>query len=64
MTDDSFPCSITSICEIAPGKLVIADMDNKKIKLLDRTYKVVSQLGLNGSPTSLCGVDPNQVAVA
>ncbi|KAH3794137.1 RING finger domain and kelch repeat-containing protein DDB_G0271372-like [Dreissena polymorpha] len=64
MTDDSFPCSITSICEVASGKLVIADMANKKIKLLDRTYRVVSQLGVNGSPRSICGVDSNLVAVA
>ncbi|XP_052269217.1 uncharacterized protein LOC127870781 [Dreissena polymorpha] len=61
---DSYTCSISGICVTASGELIIADKDNKKVKLLDQTYKAVAHCDLSNVPYSMCSIDSSQVAVA
>ncbi|XP_052215866.1 uncharacterized protein LOC127834233 isoform X3 [Dreissena polymorpha] len=55
-------CYITGICEIATGELLITN--NRKVKLLDQTMKVVTHYDLPSNPLSTCSIDSSLVAVA
>ncbi|XP_052245443.1 RING finger domain and kelch repeat-containing protein DDB_G0271372-like isoform X2 [Dreissena polymorpha] len=61
---DEKTCKISVICETSSGELLITDFNNKKVKLLDQTYKVVTHCDLPSTPWSMCSIDSNLVAVA
>ncbi|XP_052280557.1 uncharacterized protein LOC127878150 [Dreissena polymorpha] len=61
---NSFPCSISGICETANGELIVTDFSNKKVTLLNKSYTVVNKYGLPNYPWSMCRVNSNQVAIA
>ncbi|KAH3816332.1 hypothetical protein DPMN_117846 [Dreissena polymorpha] len=63
MKSDQETCCISGICETTAGELIITDWENKKVKLLDQTYKVVTHCDLPDTPLSICSIDSVQVAV-
>ncbi|XP_052247901.1 E3 ubiquitin-protein ligase TRIM33-like isoform X6 [Dreissena polymorpha] len=60
---DRSKCYINGICETASGELLLTDRMNCRVKLLDRTYKVVAHCDLPGKPRSMCSIDSSLVAV-
>ncbi|KAH3863912.1 uncharacterized protein LOC127866676 [Dreissena polymorpha] len=64
MNGDSKTCSISGISETSGGQLLIADKGNKKLKLLDRTFRVVAEYIFPADPVAMCSIHSGQVAVA
>ncbi|KAH3720305.1 hypothetical protein DPMN_063201 [Dreissena polymorpha] len=58
-----YACWISGICETASGELLLTDWMNKKVKLLDQTYKVVAHYDLPRPPRSMCSIDSSLMAV-
>ncbi|KAH3719273.1 hypothetical protein DPMN_062105 [Dreissena polymorpha] len=63
MPIDSHVCSITAICVLPEGQVLVADFSNKKVKQLDKQYQVVSHLGVTGYPNDICQITHSAVAV-
>ncbi|KAH3719247.1 hypothetical protein DPMN_062079 [Dreissena polymorpha] len=63
MPIDSHLCSITAICVLPEGQVLVADFSNKKVKQLDKQYQVVSHLGVTGYPNDICQITSSVVAV-
>ncbi|XP_052247306.1 E3 ubiquitin-protein ligase TRIM56-like isoform X1 [Dreissena polymorpha] len=61
---DKSKCTIRGICETASGELLISDWNNRKVMLMDQTYKVVSHCDLPWVPCSMCSIDSSLVAVS
>ncbi|XP_053375383.1 uncharacterized protein LOC128547266 [Mercenaria mercenaria] len=61
---DSNVCDITGICQLPDGTILIVDYNNRKLKRLDNTYKLVDSLRLTNNPDSICNVGPDEVAVS
>ncbi|KAH3799618.1 uncharacterized protein LOC127839842 [Dreissena polymorpha] len=60
---DSNKATIIDICELADGEFIIADSFNKKVKLLDDSFKVVSHLSFPRTPRQMCNVSAYSVAL-
>ncbi|KAH3883670.1 hypothetical protein DPMN_007630 [Dreissena polymorpha] len=60
---DSNSCYITGICALPDGQVLVADRDNKRVKLLSQQYKVVSHWDVNAEPQDICQITPSEVAV-
>lgn len=60
---DKEKCCISGICETSTGDLLITDICNKKLKLLDQTYRVVAHCDLHAQPMSMCSIDSSLVAL-
>ncbi|XP_053387319.1 uncharacterized protein LOC123542048 [Mercenaria mercenaria] len=60
---DSNVCTITGICQLPDGNILIADCDNEKLKRLDQSYKLPDSLRLPGGPYSICNVGSDEIAV-
>ncbi|XP_052221472.1 tripartite motif-containing protein 45-like [Dreissena polymorpha] len=63
-SDSSQTCKITGICSLPSGQIVIADQENKRVKLLDKQYNVVSHCTLSGFLWDICHIKCNEVAVS
>ncbi|KAH3842485.1 uncharacterized protein LOC127876453 [Dreissena polymorpha] len=63
LTDSSQTCKITGICSLPSGQIVIADQENKRVKLLDQQYNVVSHCNLSGFLRDICHITCNDMAV-
>ncbi|KAH3870295.1 hypothetical protein DPMN_033477 [Dreissena polymorpha] len=61
---DSNSCHITGMCALPDGQVLVADRDNKRVKLLSQQYKVVSHWDVNAEPQDICQITPSEVAVA
>ncbi|KAH3855665.1 hypothetical protein DPMN_098235 [Dreissena polymorpha] len=61
---DSIECMLSGICETSTGEFLIIDYSNRRIKLLDQTYKVVAECDLPSAPWSMCRIDSSLLAVA
>ncbi|XP_052274118.1 uncharacterized protein LOC127874043 [Dreissena polymorpha] len=63
---DSYSCDITGICALPDGQILVADNYNKRVKLLDQQYQVVSHwvVVVDASPQAICLITPSEVAVA
>ncbi|KAH3790416.1 hypothetical protein DPMN_168615 [Dreissena polymorpha] len=61
---DSKFCSITAICVLPDGQVLLADRNNKKVKLLNQQYHAVSHLDLRAESQDICQITPSEVAVA
>ncbi|KAH3879267.1 uncharacterized protein LOC127875031 [Dreissena polymorpha] len=64
MPSDSYICSITAVCALPNGQVLVADRFNKKVKLLSQQYRVVSHLDVRDEPPDMCLITPTEVAVA
>ncbi|XP_052781959.1 uncharacterized protein LOC128218350 [Mya arenaria] len=64
MKQETELCSITGICELPNGPIVISDGgSNSSIKLLNSQFEVIDHFDLPG-PNDLCSIAANEVAVA
>ncbi|KAH3749083.1 hypothetical protein DPMN_183573 [Dreissena polymorpha] len=63
ISSDSNECSISAICVLPDRQVLVADNDNKKIKLLDQQYQVVSHRRVTARPWDMCEITPSVVAV-
>ncbi|KAH3791920.1 hypothetical protein DPMN_145410 [Dreissena polymorpha] len=54
---------ITGIYGTSNGDLVIADFNNKCVKLLNHAYKVIDQVQLSNSPWCICNISSVEIAV-
>ncbi|XP_052283878.1 uncharacterized protein LOC127880597 [Dreissena polymorpha] len=63
ISSDSFPCKIWAICVLQDGQVLVADVGNKKVKLLDQEYQVVSHCSVTPYPQGMCQISPSEVAV-
>ncbi|KAH3895173.1 hypothetical protein DPMN_019333 [Dreissena polymorpha] len=61
---DSYECSIEGICVLTDGQVLVADYFNKRVKLLNQQYQVVSHWDVNAQPVDICLITPSEVAVA
>ncbi|KAH3754296.1 hypothetical protein DPMN_188962 [Dreissena polymorpha] len=61
---DSYQCSITGICVLTDGQVLVADWGNNRVKLLNQQYQVVSHWDVNAQPDDICLITPSEVAVA
>ncbi|XP_053387069.1 transcription intermediary factor 1-beta-like [Mercenaria mercenaria] len=61
---DPAVCEISDICQLPNGTFLIADYNNKKLKRLDKSYKLLDSLRLPDSPFSICNVGSDEVAVS
>ncbi|KAH3879126.1 hypothetical protein DPMN_003027 [Dreissena polymorpha] len=64
MPSDSCTCSITAVCALPNGQVLVADYYNKRVKLLNQQYRVVSHLDFRVKPLDMCLITPTEVAVA
>jgi len=64
MQGDSYTCRITAVCALPNGQVLVADYHNKRVKLLNQQYCVVSHLDVRYWPRDMCLITPTEVAVA
>ncbi|KAH3771866.1 uncharacterized protein LOC127845207 [Dreissena polymorpha] len=64
ISSDSNECGITAILVLPDKQILVADFKNKRVKLLDQQYQVVSHCSVTGYPWALCDITPSEVAVA
>ncbi|KAH3816368.1 hypothetical protein DPMN_117884 [Dreissena polymorpha] len=56
-------CSITDICVLPSGQVLVVDCGNKKVKLLNKQYQVVSHCSVSDLPLGICQITPGEVGV-
>ncbi|KAH3897972.1 hypothetical protein DPMN_022168 [Dreissena polymorpha] len=61
---DSDYCSITGICVLTDGQVLVADRYNERLKLLNQQYQVVSHYYVTKYVQDMCQITPSEVAVA
>ncbi|KAH3706355.1 hypothetical protein DPMN_065741 [Dreissena polymorpha] len=61
---DNATCTITAICVLPGGQVLVADWSNNKVKLLSDQYQVVSHWDMTAEPWSMCLITLSEVAVA
>ncbi|KAH3721250.1 hypothetical protein DPMN_064169 [Dreissena polymorpha] len=62
---DSYECSITGICVLTDEQVLVADRGNKRFKLLNQQYQVVSHWDVaRVYVRDMCQITPSEVAVA
>ncbi|KAH3790896.1 hypothetical protein DPMN_169104 [Dreissena polymorpha] len=65
MPSESGTCHITAVCALPNGQVLVADYYNKRVKLLNQQYRVVSHLDVrDGFIHDMCLITPTEVAVA
>ncbi|XP_060558805.1 uncharacterized protein LOC132719078 [Ruditapes philippinarum] len=63
MENDASKCSIADICQLTDGQILVADFGNKKVKQLDVNYKITNTCDLDDSPTGICCISKDEIAV-
>lgn len=63
-SDSGISCNIKAISCLSDGKMVLADHLNKKIKLMDRQFKVITHCDVSAEPHDVCVMTPNEIDVA
>ncbi|KAH3798026.1 hypothetical protein DPMN_151616 [Dreissena polymorpha] len=61
---DSRKCLIIGMCVLSDGQVLVADRRNKRFKLLNQQYQVVSHCGVTEYVRDMCQITPSEVAVA
>lgn len=62
---DTHACHITGCAFISPSRLLLAEYDNKKLKILEINQEsVVEEMSLKTSPFDIAILPQNQVAVS
>ncbi|KAH3777641.1 hypothetical protein DPMN_179089 [Dreissena polymorpha] len=62
-TDSHERSSITAVCCLPSGQVLLSDRDSQRLKLLDKSYNIVGHFDLSVSPGDICLVTPEQVVV-
>ncbi|XP_053401100.1 E3 ubiquitin-protein ligase Midline-1-like [Mercenaria mercenaria] len=60
---DRGTCNITDICCLPDGTILLADVDNEKVKRLDNVYNVQDYIDFGSGPMGVCCIGENEVAV-
>ncbi|XP_060552034.1 E3 ubiquitin-protein ligase TRIM71-like [Ruditapes philippinarum] len=63
MDNDASQCKIADICQLTDGQILVADYQNKKVKQLGVNYKISNTCDLDASPTGICCISKNEIAV-
>ncbi|XP_052774989.1 uncharacterized protein LOC128213382 isoform X1 [Mya arenaria] len=63
MHNDKSPCDITGSTIMPDGRLVLVDYNNKKLKVLDIDYKLISDFKTDGASFDATTIHNSQVAV-
>ncbi|XP_045212891.2 uncharacterized protein LOC123563859 isoform X2 [Mercenaria mercenaria] len=63
MLNDQDTCWIIDICKLDSGRFILADVYNKKVKLMDTDHNVINHFSVQGRPTGICKISHNEVAV-
>ena len=63
VSGDEYDCRITGSCFMPGGTMILCDLDNDKIKLLDRSLSLVDSLDLPEEPWDVAAVDNSNVIV-
>ena len=63
MHSDKSPCDITGSTHMDDGRLVLVDYNNKKLKILDQDFKLMSDFKTDGAAFDAAKVSNNQVAI-
>ncbi|KAH3897952.1 hypothetical protein DPMN_022148 [Dreissena polymorpha] len=61
---DSYKCSISGICVLTDGQVLVVDWNNYNVKLLNQQYQAVSHWDVNAWPVDICLITSSEVAVA
>ncbi|KAH3733839.1 hypothetical protein DPMN_040276 [Dreissena polymorpha] len=56
-------CGIKDICVLPSGQVVVVDLQNKKVKLLNQQYQLVSHFSVSDEPLGMCQITPCEVGV-
>ncbi|KAH3804918.1 uncharacterized protein LOC127835147 [Dreissena polymorpha] len=56
-------CCISDICVLPSGQVLVVDQTNKKVKLLNKQYQVVSHYNVSDTPWDMCQITPSEVCV-
>ncbi|KAH3836043.1 hypothetical protein DPMN_109412 [Dreissena polymorpha] len=56
-------CLIRGICVLPCGQVLVANWSNKKVKLLNEQYQVVSHCSVSDAPYFICQITPSEVGV-
>ncbi|KAH3776940.1 uncharacterized protein LOC127843632 [Dreissena polymorpha] len=62
-SDTNLPCFITGICILPSGHVIVVDYKNKRVKLFDQQYNVVSHCDVSGDLLDICLITSSSVAV-
>ncbi|XP_052220241.1 tripartite motif-containing protein 45-like isoform X2 [Dreissena polymorpha] len=62
-SDTQQTCSITGICCLPSGQVIVTDYNNQNVKLLDQHYTVSSHCDVSGYPWNICQITASEVAV-
>lgn len=57
-------CTISGVCSLDDGEIIVSDWQNKSLKRLDDNYTIVEDLELPGQPYDICTVDSSTIAVS
>ncbi|KAH3819814.1 hypothetical protein DPMN_121558 [Dreissena polymorpha] len=55
--------SITDICILPNGQVLVVDQLNKNVKLLNQQYQLVSHCSVSDQPDCMCQIAPSEVGV-
>ena len=61
--EDTEICSITGMCPLPDGTMVLSDRTNKKVRKLNADFSIQEELDLGYNPGGLCLFDKTDVAV-
>ncbi|KAH3797987.1 hypothetical protein DPMN_151577 [Dreissena polymorpha] len=61
---DSDVCCISGICVLTDGQVLVADYYNKRVKLLNQQYQVMSHCDVTEYVRDMCQITPSEIAVA
>ncbi|KAH3806106.1 uncharacterized protein LOC127834645 [Dreissena polymorpha] len=62
-SDSTKPSYITGICVISNDNILVADFNNKRVKLLDQKYNVISHCDVPVSEGDMCQISACEVVV-
>jgi hypothetical protein len=60
---DKYTCTISDICQLPDGRILLTDEENENVKMLDVNYNVIDSCELYSAPTEICCVSRNEIAV-
>ncbi|KAH3853627.1 hypothetical protein DPMN_096158 [Dreissena polymorpha] len=63
ISSDTKPCSLSGICILPSGHVIVVDRNNEKVKLIDQQYNIVNHSKVSGFLSDICLITPSEVAV-
>ncbi|KAH3730969.1 uncharacterized protein LOC127853944 [Dreissena polymorpha] len=64
LTADDSTCTIKALCVRHDGMIIVADQANKKIKLLNQQYRIITHCDVSAEPQDVCEISFGEIAVA